>query len=146
MALPGRRRRKKCNEVHPSCGECSFAARKCEWPASHDLLDRRFASHENSRHKPRSQSQSQSPTLDSVALLKTMNLPTVSKGACFNVNSGHASLTSLGRLRAESGAAFIIISRDTSVVLSRHFVERYYDLLLLPSCHPSFYNSWLTEI
>jgi len=32
------------------------------------------------------------------------------------------------------------------LVLSRHFVERYYNLLLLPRCHPGFYNGWLTEI
>lgn len=32
------------------------------------------------------------------------------------------------------------------LALSRHFAERYFSLLLLPSCHPDYSNGWLAEI
>lgn len=38
------------------------------------------------------------------------------------------------------------LSRDLELVISRHFIERYYGLLLLPNCHPDFYDGWITEI
>ncbi|CAI4215975.1 unnamed protein product [Parascedosporium putredinis] len=46
----------------------------------------------------------------------------------------------------EAGAAHGVISRDLEMVISRHFIERYYGLLLLPNGHPGFYNGWITEI
>ncbi|KAK0385525.1 hypothetical protein NLU13_6705 [Sarocladium strictum] len=147
--LTCRRRRKKCDEVHPSCIECSHAKRTCEWPGSADLLDRRFSSHENSRHKPHPPSEVSSPEMSSPSLRKLVEPAETAQGNCSDLISQHpspSSLSSIGHLRAESGAAFVIISRDTSVVLARHFVEKYYDLLLLPSCHASFYHSWLAEI
>ncbi|KAF2872795.1 hypothetical protein BDV95DRAFT_492142, partial [Massariosphaeria phaeospora] len=30
--------------------------------------------------------------------------------------------------------------------ISRHFIEEYYGLLLLPNCHREFYNGWIAEI
>jgi hypothetical protein len=30
--------------------------------------------------------------------------------------------------------------------VSRHFSEKYYDLLLLPSCHPAFHDGWIKDI
>jgi hypothetical protein len=35
---------------------------------------------------------------------------------------------------------------DLELVISRHFIERYYGLLLLPNCHPDFFDGWITEI
>jgi hypothetical protein len=31
-------------------------------------------------------------------------------------------------------------------MIARHFVDRYYGLLLLPSCHPQYYHGWINEI
>ncbi|KAH8690711.1 hypothetical protein BGW36DRAFT_465590 [Talaromyces proteolyticus] len=31
-------------------------------------------------------------------------------------------------------------------IIIRHFVEHYYSLILLPNCHPGFYDGWLNEI
>lgn len=37
-------------------------------------------------------------------------------------------------------------SKDLELVISRHFIEQYYGLLLLPNCHPDFYDGWITEM
>jgi hypothetical protein len=31
-------------------------------------------------------------------------------------------------------------------ILARHFVDRYYGLILLPNCHRDFYEGWINEI
>ncbi|KAH7137733.1 hypothetical protein EDB81DRAFT_948910 [Dactylonectria macrodidyma] len=39
-----------------------------------------------------------------------------------------------------------MISGDPEPAVLRHFFESFYSLLLLPNCHPGFYNGWLGEI
>jgi hypothetical protein len=43
-------------------------------------------------------------------------------------------------------AAHRVLRHDLEGVLSRHFVEKYYDLLLLPNCHPEFHHGWIHEM
>lgn len=38
------------------------------------------------------------------------------------------------------------LSHDLELAISRHFIEKYYGLLLLPNSHPDFYDGWITEI
>lgn len=142
----GRQRRKKCDEKLPVCDGCSTSGRKCSWPTSADLLDRRFSSHDWSRH--------QTPT-PRLAQLKETQCPERS----VQVKEDREDIGPVPvkwrptsdsdpkvRFLAEAMAAHGVISRDLQIVLSRHFVERYYGLLLLPCCHLGFYNGWLTEI
>jgi hypothetical protein len=35
---------------------------------------------------------------------------------------------------------------DLEIVISRHFIEKYYGFLLLPNCHRSFHDGWISEI
>lgn len=46
---------------------------------------------------------------------------------------------------AES-AAHQVLSRDLKPVIVRHFIDKYYGLLILPNCHPEYYWGWITEI
>ncbi|KAF2024532.1 hypothetical protein EK21DRAFT_78511 [Setomelanomma holmii] len=46
----GRSRRKKCDERAPICERCDLSGRKCQWPDSGQMLDRRYASHPRSRY------------------------------------------------------------------------------------------------
>lgn len=43
-------------------------------------------------------------------------------------------------------AAHQVMAKGLEFVLCRHFVEKYYDLIVLPDCHPEFYTGWITEI
>ncbi|KAH7122081.1 hypothetical protein B0J13DRAFT_156198 [Dactylonectria estremocensis] len=130
--LTCRKRRKKCDEQLPLCNACHLSGRQCLWPTSEDLLDRRFNSHQNSRHRA-----TRSQRAGSVATEDDHSRKTRSESV--SVDSEHWILT-------ESGAAHEVVARDLEVVISRHFVERFYGLLLLPKCHPGFHEGWLTEI
>ncbi|KAH7021478.1 uncharacterized protein B0I36DRAFT_32328 [Microdochium trichocladiopsis] len=117
--LTCRQRKKKCDETTPVCGECIRNRRSCQWPGSRELVDRRFAVHEASRYWAAS------------------------------AELGHAKtspLVSISTLLAESGAAHALTSREMPVVLARHFLDRYFDLILLPTCHRSFRDDWLVGI
>jgi hypothetical protein len=35
---------------------------------------------------------------------------------------------------------------DLEVIISRHFIEKYYRFLLLPNCHRAFHDGWIREI
>jgi hypothetical protein len=48
-------------------------------------------------------------------------------------------------LRSED-AAHAQLTFDLEVVISRHFIEKYYEFLLLPNCHPSFHDGWIRDI
>ncbi|KAF1847997.1 uncharacterized protein K460DRAFT_374944 [Cucurbitaria berberidis CBS 394.84] len=48
--LTCRSRRKKCDENTPACDRCLLSGRSCQWPKSTDLVDRRYASHPESRY------------------------------------------------------------------------------------------------
>ncbi|CAO2647315.1 Nn.00g082370.m01.CDS01 [Neocucurbitaria sp. VM-36] len=106
--LTCRSRRKKCDEKTPACDRCSLSGRSCQWPHSNDLVDRRYASHPESRY----------------------GTTTIETGLC---------------LRSES-ASRGQVTYDLEVVISQHFIDKYYGLLLLPGCHPDFHNGWIDEI
>lgn len=48
-------------------------------------------------------------------------------------------------LRSET-TAHDQVTQDLEVFISRHFIDKYYRFLLLPNCHPDFYNGWINEI
>jgi hypothetical protein len=47
---------------------------------------------------------------------------------------------------ASASATHRQVTTSLEMVISRHFVEKYYGLLLLPNCHIDFYDGWITEI
>ncbi|KAJ3533901.1 hypothetical protein NM208_g7776 [Fusarium decemcellulare] len=47
---------------------------------------------------------------------------------------------------SEAAVAHRVMSQDLELRISRHFVDKYYSLLILPSCHPGFHDGWLAEI
>lgn len=49
-------------------------------------------------------------------------------------------------LLVESAATHGVLSQKIQHVLSRHFVQQYFSLLILPRCHPGFHDGWLTDI
>lgn len=57
-----------------------------------------------------------------------------------------ANFVSNARLLSESTASQRILRRDLESVISRHFAEKYYNLIILPSCNPDFYYGWMNEI
>jgi hypothetical protein len=38
------------------------------------------------------------------------------------------------------------MNRDLELIITRHFIDRFYGLILLPRCHRAFHIGWLTEI
>ncbi|KAF1968917.1 hypothetical protein BU23DRAFT_255576 [Bimuria novae-zelandiae CBS 107.79] len=120
--LTCRNRRKKCDEKSPICGRCSQSNRACLWPTSADLVDRRYANHERSRYatSPKSGDQESSPEDTAV----------------------ESSLV----FRLSESVAHGAMSHDLEGVVTRHFVNHYYDSLILPNSHPAFSNGWMSEI
>lgn len=49
-------------------------------------------------------------------------------------------------LVSEAGTVHCVISHDLELLLSRHFAERFFSLLLLPTCHRGFRDGWLVDI
>ncbi len=47
---------------------------------------------------------------------------------------------------SEAAASHQVVCRDLESAISRHFVDKFYRLLLLPNCHAAFYKGWITEI
>lgn len=127
----------RCDESLPICGGCCFSRRKCQWPTAADLLDRRFASHCQSRHRSTGAKakRARNGTKNSDQLREESNEERLSTIPNPNFH-----------LLSESGLAHGAASRHLEFVISRHFVERYSCLTLLPSCHPDFYDQWLEEI
>ena len=39
-----------------------------------------------------------------------------------------------------------LLGRHLESAVARHFAKNYYSLLLLPNCHPGFYNGWISDI
>ncbi|CAM1510683.1 Fc.00g010180.m01.CDS01 [Cosmosporella sp. VM-42] len=147
--LTCRKRRKKCDENDPVCDGCESSGRECHWPLPADLLDRRYASHYRSRHR------------ENVAKYKSQHTinqtgdPQMSAEVQPDVQGPshcpwHSATTGVHLCPpsplTEVAVAHSAISQHLEVLISRHFVDRYYSLLLLPSCHPGIYHGWLTEI
>ncbi|KAI8664911.1 Zn(2)-C6 fungal-type domain-containing protein [Fusarium sp. Ph1] len=146
--LTCRQRRKKCNEKFPVCDACSLSSRNCQWPSSSDLLDRRYASHSDSRHR------------EPIAKPKPEHITTpiedgqVWEGPVQEIQHDAVPVAFHGDsegmhpldLVLEAGAVHGVISHDLELLLSRHFADRYFSLLLLPSCHRGFHDGWLIDI
>ncbi|KAF2109666.1 hypothetical protein BDV96DRAFT_651644 [Lophiotrema nucula] len=119
-----RNRRKKCDEKSPVCTRCALSGRECQWPTTADLLDRRHAAHIEARH---------SPTADSSSFLRGEGTaPTSEPLATISFTSDKAARHAL--------------SSHLEDTFSRHFVKDYSSLLLLPNCHPDFYQGWINEL
>jgi hypothetical protein len=58
---------------------------------------------------------------------------------------GKASSPGLVCLQSENTARGQL-SIDLEVVISRHFIEKYYGFLLLPNCHQDFREGWIRDI
>ncbi|KPI35889.1 uncharacterized protein AB675_10415 [Cyphellophora attinorum] len=125
--LTCRSRRKKCDERIPVCDRCSASQRKCEWPGAHDLLDRRHVARRGSASSAGS----------------TSSTPR-------NYSSAQATLAIVVQapplsLRSESVSSQIM-RRDVEPLVSANFFDNYFDMVLLPDCHPQFYHGSLGEI
>lgn len=132
----GRSRRKKCDEISPVCGLCDLSKRQCRWPTTADLVDRRYTSHHDSRHS--FTHQSNTPTGSSLSRRNETQMEVV--------HSKWPHAVTLKICLLSESTAHQGLSRDIEIAISRHFIEKYYGLLLLPNCHPDFYDGWITEI
>jgi hypothetical protein len=129
----GRNRKKKCDEARPACQRCTVLGLRCEWPTEEDLVDRRHAPNRSSR-------QSSSPQLQQPDLRDR----SVGNGI---VSMAHTSWMVDPRICLWSeSTAHQVLSRDLKPVISRHFIDTYYGLLILPNCHPEYYWGWINEI
>jgi hypothetical protein len=125
----GRRRKKKCDEATPTCHGCEVAGHDCIWPAQADTIDRRFASHSQSRHHGVSaQSKTRQPQ-DNFG----------PDGSPEGVNKSTSQST---------GQAMVnnVMSESLEIFVFRHFLDKYCRLILLPWCHRSFREGWQNEI
>ena len=116
----GRTRKKKCDERRPACQRCLTLGWDCEWPTSEALIDRRRASvrHQQSNAVPRRDSKLEE------------RLCTEGKGSCSSsVSTDHRAL-----------------SPDITPLIYKHFVDKYYPLILLPNCHPKYYWVFLHKL
>lgn len=127
-SCPGRNRHKKCSEEYPVCQRCASSGRRCQWPTSEELTDRRHLTRRPRLLSPSPASQSQSP-----------------EAVRSQLSPKAFSPTSLKLCLLSESTALQASSRDLQSVLSRHFIDRYLDLILLPNRHPKFYNAWVTE-
>ncbi|RSM08356.1 hypothetical protein CDV31_008168 [Fusarium ambrosium] len=146
--LTCRQRRKKCDEKLPVCDACSFSKRNCQWPSSSDLLDRRYASHSDSRHRepiaePRPEHRT-TPIEDGQIWAGPVQ-DTQHDAAPATAHDDSEWIHPLD-LVLEAGAAHGAVNHDLELLLSRHFADRYFSLLLLPSCHRGFHDGWLIDI
>ncbi|KAK4937832.1 hypothetical protein LTR10_021635 [Elasticomyces elasticus] len=128
-----RNRKKKCDETRPSCQRCVALGLSCQWPTAEDLFDRRCTP------ARRQKSVSQSPVLSKARLNRDHDRDGVV------ATSPAIELESRLSLLSES-AAHRALSRDLESVIARHFVDKYYCLLLLPNCHPDYSRGWITDI
>jgi hypothetical protein len=117
---PGRSRKKKCDEQRPNCQRCLVIGWQCRWPTPTQLLDRR-----------RVLGRKQSP----------------------NISAGDASGTDADQPAHEwqmslaSGmTAWRISSRDVKPMISKHFINSYLNLLILPDSDPRYSSSFVNEI
>ncbi|KAK0392856.1 hypothetical protein NLU13_2350 [Sarocladium strictum] len=113
-----RQKRKKCDEKLPVCDRCRRSGSQCQWPSSADLVDRRFASHSEFRHRKSTRSE-----LPESALAITK--------PAFSL---------------EAGAAHGVVSRDIETALDVHFDSNFSVLIIPPGGHPSFFDDWAPEV
>ncbi|KAJ9611173.1 hypothetical protein H2200_004356 [Cladophialophora chaetospira] len=126
-------RRKKCDEARPACQRCKYSGYLCQWPTTEELIDRRYTS-----HPARRKSNSPSPSQVSIGSNETQLVTSKQQRSAFWIDATVS--------RPSESAAHQLLVHDLESVIARHFIDRYYGLLLLPSCHPQYYNGWINEI
>ncbi|KAJ9640173.1 hypothetical protein H2204_003398 [Knufia peltigerae] len=127
----GRNRKKKCDEARPECLRCKTLGLRCEWPTPGDLVDRRCASTRPRRSaSPQQHQQHVEPELTSLEI----------------TTSAHRALLDPRISLFSASAAHQVLKQDLKPVISRHFIDIYYGLLILPNCHPEYYWGWINEI
>lgn len=134
----GKNRRKKCDEERPSCQRCRTSGFTCQWPTSVELIDRRYASHPARRKSPSpapsAASRETTPSCSDLRVLLTREqLP-----LRFSIDPKVS--------RYSESASHQLLCYELESVIARHFVDKYYSLLLLPSCHPRYFHGWIAEI
>ncbi|CAG9975556.1 unnamed protein product [Clonostachys byssicola] len=135
--LTCRRRRKKCDEKLPICVNCISSHRHCQWPTFADLYDRRYASHSESRYRD-NLSKPQESSSDHDGLHEE----------CRSCRSSHGQHNPflLDAGVSSSAVAQRVLSQELDCHISRHFVKKFYSLLLLPYCHTQYHDGWLSEL
>lgn len=160
---PGRQRRKKCDERLPVCNGCSSSRRACRWPSRSDMTDRRFGKSRDDHHPepsppprppaagrglhdpsyPRDRDDGDDITL-LAAVVRCQEGILAQRRSPRGLDGDAAPVGSF--LALEAGIAQAAMSRGMEHAICRHFARRYYGLLVLPDCHPGFYDAWLGEI
>ncbi|CAH0050793.1 unnamed protein product [Clonostachys solani] len=130
----GRQRRKKCDEKLPICGNCISSHRDCQWPTFADLYDRRYASHSESRHR------------ENLSKFQESGLNYNSLHKLCRSSHGQHKLFLSGAELSSSAVAQRVLSQELDCHISRHFVNKFYSLLLLPYCHTQYHDGWLSEL
>ncbi|KAH8731971.1 hypothetical protein GQ44DRAFT_270319 [Phaeosphaeriaceae sp. PMI808] len=106
--LTCRGRRKKCDEQTPVCSRCASSGRACEWPSLGQMVDRRYATHPNSRYGSN----------------------TTAPPICYQSENTFQEKQ----------------SRDLEVIMSRHFIDKFFAVIVLPESHSAFVSDWITKI
>lgn len=119
---PGRRRKKKCDEGRPICRRCAVLGWQCEWPTSEELVDRRHG--QVRRHETKS----------------TGSTPVE------NVTEEQRSFEGGQLCLMSESIAQDALFQDIKPLVSKHFVDKYYGLILLPDCQPKFYWGLFHEL
>ncbi|KIW17822.1 hypothetical protein PV08_05017 [Exophiala spinifera] len=127
MGCRRRNRKKKCDEARPECLRCKTLGLRCEWPTAGDLVDRRCASTRTRR---------------SVSPQEHLE----PKTAGLEVTSAHRALLDPRISLFSASTTHQVLKQDLKPVISRHFMDIYYGLLILPNCHPEYYWGWIKEI
>ena len=67
--------------------------------------------------------------------------------ACWQLeNTNTEFIFPLSLTSGEASVAHKAISSNLELRISHHFANKYFSLLILPSCHPEFHDGWLAEI
>ncbi|KIW18847.1 hypothetical protein PV08_03136 [Exophiala spinifera] len=121
--------KKKCDEGRPVCQRCLSLGWKCEWPTPESLIDRRRATLRKRRPgRWRRQQQLNATVADD---------PNVEGPRCSEV---------VRICNTSASLAHQALSRDIKPHIFKYFIDEYYDLILLPKCHPKYYWTFFREI
>ncbi|KAK5044729.1 hypothetical protein LTR84_010503 [Exophiala bonariae] len=117
-----RRRKKKCDEGRPICRRCAVLGWNCEWPTSEDLVDRRCMT-------------AQKLEIDSKHIATSKEILEKQQ----YLDDTQLCLTS-------ASIAQRAASQHIKPIVSKHFADKYYNLILLPNCSSEFYWSMFNEL
>lgn len=123
------------------CGRCRLVGRQCQWPSETDMLDRRFASHVQSRH-----STAVNTAIRDADEQEHQQNELAYQGQLIGAGELDPFTDPRLDLSLSSQITHTMISLELEHSITNHFVEKYFSLLLLPGCHPSFHSDWLHDI